>query len=153
MNYGNRDVYESLAGPDRLNASRQKKMDYVREWFRADALYVSGDTIWGGDPEVHFYPTKLHVLIENENGEHWDTELWRLAHLKADLKVLIGYESQGFSDWISGRNGEEDVHKKISRIDPSDVDKFLLIVGGLGRPHFRYLRPDRTEIQPQPTGS
>lgn len=134
-----------------LNASH-KKMDYVREWFRTDALYVSGDTIWGDDPEEHFYPTKLHVLVENENGVHWDTELWRLAHLKADLKVLIGYDfgSQNFTRWIKhGDNEGKSALEKIRSIDQNDVDKFLLIVGSRdakGRPEFRYLSPDGNGI-------
>jgi len=144
-----------------LLESSYGKMDYVREWLRVDAMYVSPDTIWGADPEAHFYPTKLLVLIENENGGEWDTELWRLAHLKAGLKVLIGYNfnGQSFTDWISGngKDSGESALKKINRIDPSDADRFLLIVGSRdqssGLPGFRYLGPDGNELQLQTAGS
>ncbi|TAJ54763.1 MAG: DUF4235 domain-containing protein [Nevskiaceae bacterium] len=79
---------------DRLNSAKAKteRLEFSKGWLFVDALYVSNDTIWGTEPQKHFYPTKLSVLIENENRKHWDTELWKLAHIKADLKVLIGYD-------------------------------------------------------------
>ena len=73
----------------------------VQEWMRIDKALVSDDTIWGGQTSKHYYPKRFYVLVEHENNQHWNTELWKLLHLRAPLKVLIGYQSRGFDRWVN----------------------------------------------------
>lgn len=72
----------------------------VHEWMNVDKALVSDDTIWGEQTSKHYYPKRFYVLVEHENNQHWNTELWKLLHLRAPLKVLIGYQSRGFDRWV-----------------------------------------------------
>ena len=65
----------------------------AQEWFKVDAIYH--------DPKANLlpakmgmYPNRLDVLIEHENGDDPEREMWKLLMLRAPLKVLIFYDWQ-----------------------------------------------------------
>lgn len=75
-------VMERLIRPDR-------ELEYRTEWYSVDALYVGGEDIYG---DGRSYPSEVHALIEHEFNEDLETEMWKLLHWRAPLKVIIGYD-------------------------------------------------------------
>jgi hypothetical protein len=63
---------------------------YKTEYYTVDVLYVGGEDLLGWDNL--WYPSKIHVLIEHENREYPEEEMWKLVHFRAPLKVLIFYD-------------------------------------------------------------
>ncbi len=62
-----------------------------REWYTLDAVYYEKDGIYqprGGGP----YPDCMQVIIEHENAEDVETEMWKLLMFRSPLKVLIFYD-------------------------------------------------------------
>lgn len=77
-----RRVMDRLVRPDR-------PLHYKREWYAVDALFVGGaDTYRDGLS----YPSEVHALIEHEFAEDLETEMWKLLHWRAPLKVIINYD-------------------------------------------------------------
>jgi len=80
-------------------ASRfDKALEFKREWYTIDALFVGGEELIypEGAPDRRnqrlWYPSRLPVLIEHENGEDIEEEMWKLMFWKAGLKVIITYD-------------------------------------------------------------
>lgn len=75
---------------DRVRKRISSSLKYRREYYTVDALYVGGYDLLC-KPELT-YPSQIHVLIEHENGERVEEEMWKLIHWRAPLKVLIFYD-------------------------------------------------------------
>ena len=68
-------------------------LSMAKELLTVDAIYH--------DPKANLlpakmgtYPNRLEVLIEHENGDDPEREMWKLLMLRAPLKVLIFYDWQ-----------------------------------------------------------
>ncbi len=73
-----------VANPNRLN------LQMVREWYTLDCVYYEeGADVYGDDGG---YPACLQALIEHENGEDVETEMYKLLMFRSPLKVLIFYD-------------------------------------------------------------
>lgn len=62
-----------------------------REWYTLDAVYYEKDGTYrprSGGP----YPDCMQVIIEHENAEDVETEMWKLLMFRSPLKVLIFYD-------------------------------------------------------------
>lgn len=83
---------------DELAKSQSIDLEYKQEWYTIDALFVSGkELLYPDSPKDKngsrlWYPSRLDVLIEHENGERLEEEMWKLLFWRAGLKVLIGYD-------------------------------------------------------------
>lgn len=66
-----------------------RNLEYHTEWYSIDALYVGGKGLYGKGLS---YPSEIHVLIEHEFDEDVETELWKLAHWRSPLKVIVIYD-------------------------------------------------------------
>jgi hypothetical protein len=65
-------------------------MAYTREWYTVDGLFIGGSELlregsWG-------YPSSIYALVEHELDENIEEEIWKLAHWRCPLKVLIFYD-------------------------------------------------------------
>jgi len=63
---------------------------YTREWYTVDGLFIGGNELlregsWG-------YPSSVYALVEHELDENIEEEIWKLAHWRCPLKVLIFYD-------------------------------------------------------------
>ena len=71
-------------------------LGYYREWDKIDAMFAGGGDGEGGDVlgrRDAGYPARIYVLIENENGNFPEEEMYKLLWRRAPLKVLL------FNDW------------------------------------------------------
>lgn len=105
------------------------KLEFRFQWYTVDALYVSAT-------QHDAIPGHVHCIIEHENGGAWHEEIWKLAHWRCPLKVLISYD---YNDdrkagkrhcWLS--NAVERVQAQLQRINQlqgDDSATYLLIVG------------------------
>ncbi|HEX5055643.1 MAG TPA: hypothetical protein VFX02_04010 [Gammaproteobacteria bacterium] len=64
-----------------------EKLEY-RSFYTIDAMYVSGDLY----KDECRYPSTLHALIEHENGDYIEEEMWKMLFWRAPLKVIIFYD-------------------------------------------------------------
>jgi len=64
-------------------------LEYKREYYTVDALYVGGENLFN---ENLWYPSEAHVLIEHEMGENIEEEMWKLIHWRSPLKVIMFYD-------------------------------------------------------------
>ena len=64
-------------------------LQMAREWYTLDCVYYREETNLYGDGG---YPACLQVLIEHENGEDVETEMYKLLMFRSPLKVLIFYD-------------------------------------------------------------
>ncbi len=77
---------------NKLNEQRtNNKLQYRSEFFTVDVAYRSGKNLYDREDYKPAYP-KLHVLIEHENGEDVETEMYKLIFLRSPLKVIIFYD-------------------------------------------------------------
>lgn len=140
--------------------TKNPDLEYKQEYYTIDALMVSGhETIYttsqpAADGTKLWYPSRLDVLVEHENGEKLEEEMWKLLFWHAGLKVIIGY------DWCERDKGRttkrEWAEKKIAKLrkmhDEADTftrdrPPFLLILGnrdnhGKGPIRWRWCRLD-----------
>lgn len=78
---------------DRLVPNIADLVYHGREIYTLDAVFAGRETgadlcnrLEGG------YPSRLYALIEHENGEPLEEEMWKLLWWRAPLKVIIGYD-------------------------------------------------------------
>ena len=76
---------------DRLNADGEL-LKMSREWYTLDAVFYSGNNLFGSLEKGEEYPPLLDVLIEHENASDVETEMWKLLLFRAPLKVIIFYD-------------------------------------------------------------
>ncbi len=154
-----------------LESAGWQGMEYKREWYTLDALFVSGqDLLYPGERPDRGgnrlrYPSRLDVLIEHENGERLEEEMWKLLFWRADLKVLIGYDycedefdqtlgkrfhGRVKRDWAPGKL--EQLRDMVRQVhgEEGDGSEYILIFGNRAswkhttRTIWRWARVDQT---------
>ena len=126
-------------------------MDMDREWYTVDCVYYKKESsqIKGKDS----YPACLDAVIEHENGEKIEEEMYRLLIFRSPLKILICYdyredekeESEQNRNWLNSKLQE--LLKMGSEFDarwPEANDtEYLFLVGNRleegGMPRWRYM--------------
>ena len=68
----------------------EPELKYWREWYTIDAIYTGGAELI--TRKGSSYPSKLHVLIEHENGDNVEEEMYKLIFWRSPLKVIIFYD-------------------------------------------------------------
>ena len=73
--------------------SERMELAMVREQLRLDAIFHSQDqdNVLRINPSVKF-PACMNVIIEHENGEYVEREMWKLLMIRSPLKVLMFYD-------------------------------------------------------------
>ena len=128
---------------DRLN------LQMAREWYTLDCVYYEeGSDVYGDGG----YPACLQVLIEHENGEDVETEMYKLLMFRSPLKVLIFYDYDEDRKTTDGRRIW--LHEKLETLldmgqqvdghwPEADNTEYLFLVGNREDenqlPRWRYL--------------
>ncbi len=114
------------------------------QWYTLDLCLISP----GYHGEADYWASKTKLAIEHENGFDVETEMWKLAHWRSELSVLIFYDfnqaelgdapagDPGLpgvckSDWL-GRKLEQ-LSAIVRMIDHRDATRHLLIIGQMTR--------------------
>lgn len=114
------------------------------QWYTLDLCVVTPAYLGAGD----YWNSRTVLAIEHENDSDVETEMWKLAHWRADLSVLVFYdfsEAECASDapcddkWLPGvtkRNWLTQKCERLSgivrRIDASHAERHLLLIGQRG---------------------
>ena len=110
-----------------------------REWNYLDAVYYEEqEDSYIYRPKVGGpYPDCLHVIVEHENREDVETEMWKLLMFRSPLKVLIFYDyrkdckTTSTTDWLKEKF--EQLLKMGSRVKQkcleADNVEYIFIVG------------------------
>lgn len=115
---------------------------YGREIYSIDATLVGGiretDLLGRGDQG---YPARLYALIEHENGDAVEEEMWKLLWWRSPLKVIIFYDYSAadcakttrFAQWLPTKlKMLERMRADVSNFHPEDpATEYLLVVGQL----------------------
>ncbi len=107
------------------------------QWYTMDAYAVESD--W---PNGDYTKTNLHLVIEHENSSDVETEMWKLIHLRAPLKVLVFYNwsevdrNHGTKNsmkavWLKNKIAEFDqmLYASVNVHGPDINSQYLLIIG------------------------
>ena len=125
---------------NRLNADG-KLLKMSREWYTLDAVFYSGNNLFGSLEKGKEYPPLLDVLIEHENASDVETEMWKLLLFRAPLKVIIFYDwgdddktkekGQERKQWLPAKLDELALMAmKTEHLWPENEDtEYLFIVG------------------------
>lgn len=108
----------------------------IRETYQLDLIYCSGPDVLGRDGG---YPQQLQAIIEHENGEHIEEEMWKLLFWRSPLKVIINYDWNEDSKSIDSRKKKytetkrksfQELIKSVNSHAPSEGStNYLLIMG------------------------
>ena len=113
----------------------EPSLKYIGEFDKIDAVYVGGEDLFRSDL---YYPSQLHVLIEHENGEWVEEEMWKLVHWRSPLKVLIFYdwnEDEKTTDkrrkWLEEKLEKlQEMSQKVDKFfTENDETEYLYIIG------------------------
>ncbi len=111
------------------------------QWYTLDLCMVAPAYQGRGD----YWTSRTVLAIEHENGNDVETEMWKLAHWRSELSVLVFYdfsEAECARDglcsdkWLPGVRKADWLAKKcerlsdiVARIDPAGGERHLLLVG------------------------
>lgn len=123
------------------------------QWYTLDLCAVTPPYATNND----YWSTRTVLTIEHENGYDVETEMWKLAHWRADLSVLVFYDfseaerASGATctsdktlpnvkkaDWLDLKM--QGLSNIVRRVDGDRAERHLLIVGS------RVSRPDGAQI-------
>ena len=111
------------------------------QWYTLDLLMVSPSY----DDNRDYWQTKTLLTIEHENGDDVETEMWKLAHWRSPLSVLVFYDfnEAELSDKIYTRDKTTpNVMQRdwlttklallsaiVRDVDPGEASRHLLLIG------------------------
>ncbi len=140
---------------------QDSELIYWKEFYTIDAVYVSGEDLLGR--KELSYPKGLQVIIEHENGDHPEEEMWKLLYWRSPLKVLIFYDYHEYQKkqdekkktWLKERL--EKFTKMLINVETffkenvSTEYLFIIgnqeIVGGTINWRAAYMKPSNTKLE------
>lgn len=111
------------------------------QWYTLDLSVVSPPY----DDARDYWATRTVLALEHENADDVETEMWKLAHWRADLSVLVFYDfSERDADdrlysedkalgavarreWLTSKLAS--LTEIVSRIDAEGAERHLLLIG------------------------
>ncbi|MXY64063.1 MAG: hypothetical protein F4Y85_02390 [Gammaproteobacteria bacterium] len=131
--------------------SERLSLDINREWYTLDCVYYKKESnqINGHDT----YPACLDIIIEHENCDHVQYEIYKLMLFRSPLKVLIFYDwneyekerSEKRRNWLSDKlSGLLKMGSEFGARWPEAADtEYLFLVGNRLKegelPHWRHM--------------
>lgn len=144
------------------------RLELRNEYYTVDAMFVGGKDLFR---EKLSYPSRVEAIVEHENGDNWEEEMWKLLFWRAPLKVLIGYDynemdfdkplghsasSETKGKWLG--NKIKTVHSMyqevVSHLAEPETE-YLLLVGNRAKlttdspVQWRWCRIDKPDSAPQ----
>lgn len=111
------------------------------QWYTLDLCVVAPAYAGDGD----YWKSRTVLALEHENDADVETEMWKLAHWRADLSVLVFYDfsaaeressSPAGDRWLRGVTKRDWLGKKLERlsaivkaIDANTAERHLLVIG------------------------
>jgi hypothetical protein len=111
------------------------------QWYTLDLCLVAPAYSGGGD----YWKSRTVLAVEHENDCDVETEMWKLAHWRADLSVLVFYdhsEAERRSDapagdrWLEGVSKRDWLEEKmkclsaiVQAVDAAGAGRHLLLIG------------------------
>lgn len=128
-----------------------------REYYTLDGLYVGGENLFRSD---YMYPSDIYALIEHENGNNVEEEMWKLIHWRCPLKVLIFYDwaedekkSGKRENWLNDKlETLMDMIEKVDKFNTeSNITEYLFLIGSckdkLSLPYWKWASPCQTRLR------
>lgn len=137
--------------------SKRLSLTMVGQFYTLDCVYYDKKTNLLYDPGI--YPACLDVIIEHENGEKVEEEMYKLLMFRSPLKVLIFYDYP--EDDKTTEKRQNWLQEKLSKLlgmgqkvdacwSESDNTEYLFLVGNQSRayelPKWRYLIVNRSNF-------
>ena len=95
----------------------------MRHWYTIDLMAVTPP-----HRDVEYWDTRPVALIEHENRKDIETELWKLAHWRAPLKVLVFYRFG--ESWLDAKfETARRIIESAQITCPEDGAEYLLLAG------------------------
>ena len=147
-----------------------QELYFRRQWYTLDALIVGGQDLFDDRIKDPLHPSRIETLIEHENGDDWEVEMWKLLFWRAPLKVLIGYDyyeedyhlprrgrqNETRRDWLGLKvNNLRRMYLEVVRHMPEPNAEYLLLIGNRASRSnnsdvmWRWCRIDQVEPIPQ----
>ncbi|MCH7849924.1 MAG: hypothetical protein IIB53_16370 [Planctomycetes bacterium] len=129
--YQTSSEWTKIATEAAIEACREFGLAADREYLRLDVMgyHQTRPGTW--------YDWHLRIAFEHENGDNWNDELCKLAHVVADLRVLVAYHDYTKSEDPLTRLQSE-IHRLGERIHRVPNSNWLFIFGP------RQSAPERT---------
>jgi len=111
------------------------------QWYTLDLLMVTPSY----DDTRDYWQTRTLLTIEHENGDDVETEMWKLAHWRSPLSVLVFYDfnesdltdkiytrdkttpNVAQRDWLTAKLSI--LSEIVRNVDPSEASRHLLLIG------------------------
>ena len=113
----------------------KKDIDFSREkGNKFDGVYHRRESFYKG----YYYPPCMDVLIEHENDEYIEKEMWKLLMWRSPLKVLVCYdwdESEKTTckrvKWLKNKLDElADMAKQVNETwEEAEDTEYLIVIG------------------------
>ena len=120
-----------------LQNLEKKDIDFSREkGNKFDGIYHRRESFYRG----YYYPPCMDVLIEHENDEYIEEEMWKLLMWRSPLKVLVCYDwaedektTCKRTQWLKNKLDElADMARQVNETWKEAEDtEYLIVIGNL----------------------
>ncbi len=138
------------------------KGSYAQEWYTVDGLFMNDKDVMNGEvlPKGKFTPSGFHCLVEHENGQDIEIEMWKLLFWRCPLKIIIFYDyheyekiSETNKDWLPKKLGllKPMLSNANNFFEENPNTEYLLLwankEGRNSHPQWRYLKLNSQGIE------
>lgn len=138
------------------------KGSYTQEWYTIDGLFMNDKDVTNGEvlPKGKFTPSGFYCLVEHENGQDIEIEMWKLLFWRCPLKIIIFYDwneyektSEKRKVWLSEKlNSLKPMFSNANNFFEENSDtEYLLLWANKEKcdshPQWRYLKLDSQGIE------
>lgn len=118
-------VGEQYLTEKRSVISSEASFSLKREWYTVDLMGVMHTD------SDDYTKSEVHFVLEHENAQDVETEMWKLVLLRAPLKILIFYSfARRDPDWLQSKLNElRQIKTRSESISGVDEADYLIIVG------------------------
>lgn len=121
-------VGERYLTEKRTAISSEASFSLQKEWYTVDLM-----GILHSDPD-DYTKSDVHFVLEHENAQDVETEMWKLVLLRTPLKILVFYSfARSNPDWLQTKLNElRQIKNRSDRVNGIDEAEYLIIIGDYG---------------------
>ena len=128
--------------------STRLELTMANGWYTLDAVYYQKCLSLQTRPRRKYvFPACMNVIIEHENGERVETEMWKLLMFRSPLKVLMFYDkTTDGNNWLRDKLKELlEMCRQVDAMWPEAGNtEYLFLVGNQAdagaMPFWRFIR-------------